>query len=177
VAPEPAHEQVEGLYPNTRPRGTVFPDRENILRWNLDLERKLVKLHDPVSKVHPMQFAAKPMLGCVGVAAPGAFRPTSAISGNYGGNMEYNRVNEGATVVLPVFHPGALVFIGAGHALQGDGEPTGTGIETSLDVTFTIELRKRTILALRRRTTSLRSAVSRHSLPLWTDPFAWPPQR
>ena len=90
-----------------------------------------------------MQFAAKPMLGCVGVAAPGAFRPTSAISGNYGGNMEYNRVNEGATVVLPVFHPGALVFIGAGHALQGDGEPTGTGIETSLDVTFTIELRKR----------------------------------
>ena len=89
-----------------------------------------------------MQFAAKPMLGCVGVAAPGAFRPTSAISGNYGGNMEYNRVNEGATVVLPVFHPGALVFIADGHALQGDGEATGTGIETSLDVTFTIELRK-----------------------------------
>ena len=57
--------------------------------------------------------------------------------------MDYNRINEGATVVLPVFHPGALLFIGDGHALQADGEPTGTGIETSLDITFTIGLRKR----------------------------------
>jgi acetamidase/formamidase len=57
--------------------------------------------------------------------------------------MDYNRVNEGATVVLPVFHPGGLLFIGDGHALQGDGEPTGTGIETSMDVTFTVEVRKK----------------------------------
>jgi amidase len=136
-------EQVEGLYPNTRPRGAVLPDRENILRWDLDLAHNTVKLRDPVSKVHQLQFAAKPMLGCVGVAAPGVFGPTSGISGNYGGNMDYNRINEGATVVLPVFHAGALLFIGDGHALQADGEPTGTGIETSLDVTFTVELRKR----------------------------------
>ena len=136
-------EQIEGLYPNIRPRAAVLPDRENILRWDIDLTRNTVKLRDPVSKAHSLQFAAKPMLGCVGVAAPGVFGPTSAISGNYGGNMDYNRINEGATVVLPVFHPGALLFIGDGHALQGDGEPTGTGIETSLDVTFTVELRKR----------------------------------
>ena len=83
------------------------------------------------------------MLGCVGVAAPGEFGAPSAISGNYGGNMDYNRVNEGATVVLPVFHSGALLFIGDGHALQADGEPTGTGIETSLDVSFTVAVRKR----------------------------------
>ena len=57
--------------------------------------------------------------------------------------MDYNRIGEGATVVLPVFHPGALLFIGDGHALQADGEPTGTGIETSMDVTFTVALRKR----------------------------------
>jgi len=136
-------EHVEGLYPNTRPHGAVLPDRENILRWDLDLARNTVKLRDPASKVHQMQFAAKPMLGCVGVAAPGVFGPTSGISGNYGGNMDYNRINEGATVVLPVFHAGALLFIGDGHALQADGEPTGTGIETSLDVTFTVALRKR----------------------------------
>src|SRR5205085_5313508 len=93
--------------------------------------------------VHKMEFADKPMLGCVGVAAAGVFGPTSAISGNYGGNMDYNRINEGATVVLPVFHPGALLFLGDGHALQADGEPTGTGIETSMEVTFTVTLRKR----------------------------------
>ena len=120
----------------------MLPDRENILRWDLDLAHNTVKLRDPASKVHQMQFAAKPMLGCVGVAAPGVFGPTSGISGNYGGNMDYNRINEGATVVLPVFHPGALLFIGDGHALQADGEPTGTGIETSLDVTFTVAVAK-----------------------------------
>ena len=71
------------------------------------------------------------------------FGPTSAISSNYGGNMDYNRVNEGSTVVLPVFHSGGLLFIGDGHALQGDGEPTGTGVETSMDVTFTVQVRKK----------------------------------
>ena len=136
-------EQVEGLYPATRPRGAALPDRENLLRWDLDLEKYTATLRDPRSKVHSLQFATKPMLGCVGVAAPGIFGPTSAISGNYGGNMDYNRIGEGATVVLPVFHPGGLLFLGDGHALQGDGEPTGTGIETSMDVTFTVALRKR----------------------------------
>ena len=136
-------EQVEGLYSNARPRGAALPDRDNILRWDIDLARSTVKLRDPVSSVHKMEFAAKPMLGCVGVAAAGVFGPPSGLSGDYGGNMDYNRINEGSTVVLPVFHPGGLLFIGDGHALQADGEPTGTGIETSLDITFTVALRKK----------------------------------
>jgi acetamidase/formamidase len=41
------------------------------------------------------------------------------------------------TVYFPVFAPGALFHLGDGHALQGDGEITGTGIEISMDVTFT----------------------------------------
>ena len=44
--------------------------------------------------------------------------------------------------MLPVFHPGALLFIGDGHALQGDGEPTGNGVEISMDVQFTVTLKK-----------------------------------
>jgi acetamidase/formamidase len=83
------------------------------------------------------------MLGCVGVAAQGDFGPSSGISGPYGGNMDYNQIVEGTTVVLPVYHPGALLFIGDGHALQGDGEPIGNGVETSMDVEFTVEVRKR----------------------------------
>jgi amidase len=136
-------ETVEGLYSSSRPRGAALPDRENLLKWDIDLSRGTVKLADPISKVHKMEFAAKPMLGCVGVAAPGVFGPTSGISGNYGGNMDYNRITEGSTVILPVFHTGALLFIGDGHALQADGEPTGTGIETSMNVTFTVQVRKR----------------------------------
>ena len=53
-----------------------------------------------------------------------------------GGNLDYNEIGEGTLVLLPVYHPGALLFVGDGHALQGDGEPTGNGIETSLDVEF-----------------------------------------
>jgi acetamidase/formamidase len=94
-----------------------------------------------------MEFAAKPMLGCVGVAPAGDFAPTSSPSGPYGGNLDYNEIGEGSTVILPVYQPGALLFIGDGHALQGDGEPTGTGIETSMAVEFVVEVRKKVSLS------------------------------
>lgn len=94
------------------------------------------------------------MLGCVGVAAPADFGPPSSISGPYGGNMDYNEIVEGTTLFLPVFHPGALLFIGDGHALQGDGEPTGTGVETSMDVTFQVRLIKKAGLSNPRLETS-----------------------
>jgi amidase len=44
------------------------------------------------------------------------------------------------TVYLPVFQPGALLFVGDGHAAQGDGELTGNALETSMDVEFTVDL-------------------------------------
>ena len=134
---------IETLYPNRYKEGAAFEGRSNVVPWDLDLQKGTVRLREPVSKAHRMEFAARPMLGCVGVAAVGDFGPSSGISGPYGGNMDYNELIEGATVILPVFHEGALLFIGDGHALQADGEPTGTGIETSMDVEFTVELRKK----------------------------------
>ncbi|MBL8176279.1 MAG: acetamidase/formamidase family protein [Bryobacterales bacterium] len=135
-------ESMERTYGRSYQKGAVVPERDDIVRWNIDLAKATVKLSAPQSKVHAMEFQAKPMLGCAGVAAPGVFAPTSGISGNYGGNMDYNRLVEGTTLYLPVFHAGALFFIGDGHALQGDGEPTGTGVETSMDVTFEVVVRK-----------------------------------
>src|SRR5581483_5344603 len=64
---------------------------------------------------------------------------------NFGGNMDYNGMGAGATVMLPVFEPGALLFVGDGHARQGDGEVDGSAIETSLDVEFSVELLKKKI--------------------------------
>ena len=49
----------------------------------------------------------------------------------------------GVTVMLPVFEPGAHLFLGDGHARQGDGEVTGSAIETSLDVDFSVDLIKK----------------------------------
>jgi acetamidase/formamidase len=133
---------IEGLYPNRYKADLVHEGLASRVPWDLDLKANTVRVREPVSKALKLEFPARPMLGCVGVAAAGDFGPSSAISGPYGGNMDYNEVVEGARVTLPVFHPGALLFIGDGHALQADGEPTGTGVETSMDVTFTVRLVK-----------------------------------
>lgn len=136
-------ESVEGIYPNRYKPGAIIPERVNVVPWDIDLERQTVRLREPSSAGLKMEFAAKPMIGCVGVAPPGDFAPTSSPSGAYGGNLDYNEIGEGTTVFLPVYHPGALLFIGDGHALQADGEPIGTGVETSMDVEFTVDVRKK----------------------------------
>jgi acetamidase/formamidase len=56
--------------------------------------------------------------------------------------MDYNQMIEGVTLYLPVFHAGALLTFGDGHAAMGDGELTGTALETSLDVEITVDLIK-----------------------------------
>ena len=139
-------EFIEGLYPNIYKEGAVIPGRSNLVRWDIDLAQNVVRLRNPASAAVKMEFPAIPMLGCIGVAAPGDFSPTSGPSGSYGGNMDYNRVREGATVILPVYHPGALLYMGDGHALMGDGEATGNGIETSMDVEFSVEIGKKMTL-------------------------------
>ena len=54
--------------------------------------------------------------------------------------MDYNRLREGVTLYLPVSQPGALLFMGDGHAAQGDGELTGNALETSMDIEFTVDV-------------------------------------
>jgi amidase len=134
---------VENVYSDQYKQDLVRKGDADLVPWDIDIERKLVRLREPASKRIKLEFPAKPMLGCVGVAPAGDFAPTSGPSGSYGGNLDYNAIGEGATVMLPVYHPGGLLFIGDGHGLQADGEPTGTGVETSFDVEFTVDLLKK----------------------------------
>lgn len=136
-------ESIEGLYPNRYKADLIRPGRDNLVPWDIDLQRQTVRLREPATPSIKLEFPAKPMLGCVGVAPAGDFAPTSGPAGSYGGNLDYNEIGEGSVVMLPVYHPGALLFIGDGHALQADGEPTGTGVETSMDVEFQVEVRKK----------------------------------
>src|ERR1700676_2710103 len=133
---------VESIYSNHYKGELVRKGSDTQVPWNIDLDRTTVRLREPSSSRVKLEFPARPMLGCIGVAAPGDFAPTSGPAGAYGGNMDYNRVREGATVILPVYHPGALLYVGDGHALMGDGEPTGNGIETSMDVEFSVDIAK-----------------------------------
>jgi len=86
----------------------------------------------------PMQT----MLGCISVAPPGEEAYTGTDLGVFGGNMDYNGNGQGATLYFPVFHPGALLGMGDAHGAMGDGEVVGTGLETSVDVTFTVDVIK-----------------------------------
>jgi len=136
-------EFIETMSPDNLYPDRVIKGSSNLVRWDIDLAQKMVRLRDPASGQQRLEFAARPMLGCIGVAPEGEFTPTSGPAGSYGGNLDYNEVREGATVMLPVYHPGAFFYLGDGHALQGDGEPTGNGIETSLDVAFSVDLIKK----------------------------------
>jgi acetamidase/formamidase len=135
-------EQVEGVYSDHYKQDLVRKGRYNLVPWDIDLSSGMLRLREPSSARVKLEYPARPMLGCIGVAAPGEIAPASVISGPYGGNLDYNEIAEGATVILPVYHPGALLFVGDGHALQADGESLGTGIETSMDLEFSVEVRK-----------------------------------
>src|SRR5205085_4371644 len=107
--------------------------------WQLDRERNLATIIDAPERLKNFTLPVRPMMGCVAVAPRGAAVPAgdSAITG---GNMDSNDIVEGTTVLLPVVEPGALLYLGDGHAIMGDGEITGSGLETSMDVEFTVEL-------------------------------------
>lgn len=110
--------------------------------WRLDRERNVGILDLPLSKMKKIEVQLSPMLGRVAVAPPGEEAWAGLWPGEFGGNMDVSDVREGATIYFPVFHEGGLFYFGDGHALQGDGEVCGSGLETSMDVTFQFEVIK-----------------------------------
>jgi amidase len=110
--------------------------------WALDRERGVARPQAPTDKLVNLELPLNPMIGSIGVAPMFNQALTAGDVAFHGGNMDYDRVREGATLYFPVWTAGALLSLGDGHALQGDGEISGQGLETSLDVEFTVELIK-----------------------------------
>jgi acetamidase/formamidase len=117
-------------------------DREaRRVTWQLDRARGMAKLSGP-GITPAIELPFRPMLGCVGVAPARKEAIATSTPGAFGGNMDYAGLVAGVKVMLPVNEPGALLFIGDGHARQGEGEVVGTGLETSMDVEFHVEVAK-----------------------------------
>jgi amidase len=117
------------------------------MNWIIDKAKGIVSLDSPDIKPSHLELPLKPMLGCVGVA-PSRKEAIAAITpGAFGGNMDYAGLVAGVTVMLPVNEPGALLFIGDGHARMGEGEAAGTGVETSMDVEFRVALVRKSAIA------------------------------
>jgi amidase len=131
---------------NSRPDATRYP-------WTIEAARGVVRLDlNAINRSTPWdsRFSApafemplRPTLASIGVAPAGGEAFNTTVPGRFGGNLMTTSVTEGVRVMLPVFHPGALLFLGHGRARQGDGGVTGTGVETSLDVEFSVELVKK----------------------------------
>ena len=121
-------------------------DREaRRLTWTIDKAKGVARLdQSPGNTIQPggIEFPLRPMLGCIGVAPARKEAISTAAPGAFGGNMDYAWMGPGAKLMLPVNEPGALLFLGDGHARQGEGEVVGTGLETSMDVEFTVDLVK-----------------------------------
>ncbi|HEY6306864.1 MAG TPA: acetamidase/formamidase family protein [Candidatus Angelobacter sp.] len=108
-----------------------------------DFPQGQVKYMDLDLKKMNAQFAPninvplKPFPGTLGVAPPDGYYPplspgvtNSVPPGPHAGNVDLSEICEGATLFIPVWKPGALIYTGDAHAVQGDGEISLTALET-----------------------------------------------
>jgi len=95
----------------------------------------MVRMNDRVS------FPTRPMVGVIGVATESE-EAVNFLAGQHGGNLDNSLHGRGATVMLPVRQPGAMLAIGDMHASMGDGEVSGTGVEIDGDVLIRVGLIK-----------------------------------
>ncbi len=102
----------------------VCPIRDGMIYWSEDL---------------PIPY--EPMLGCIGTA-PDWGVPTTGPAGPHGGNLDLVEVRPGSTIYLPVFLPGAMLYLGDAHAAMGHGELSGTGLEMAAETRVRVDLLK-----------------------------------
>jgi acetamidase/formamidase len=107
-----------------------------------DGQMKYLKLDLPnmTAEFNPnIHVPLKPFQGTLGVAPPDGFYPpltmgvTSSVPpGPHAGNTDLSEMVEGSTMFIPVWKPGALIFTGDSHAVQGDGEINLSALETRM---------------------------------------------
>jgi acetamidase/formamidase len=127
----------------------VFGRNARLVKWTLDRQEGFA--FPQVTHDHLANFKVplSPFMGCVAVAAPARDKePETYFAGAFGGNMDFSKVAQGVTLYLPVYHEGALLFIGDAHAAQGDGEITGDALETSMDFSLVTKVIKSAELTL-----------------------------
>ncbi|WP_207515180.1 acetamidase/formamidase family protein [Longitalea luteola] len=113
-----------------------------LVKWNLDLINNTASPAKEYERLSALKVPLHPFLGSIGVAPPGASSISSGGFGSWGGNLDFSAITALSTLYLPVFHEGALLYVGDGHAVQGDGELNGDALENSMNFTFTVRVIK-----------------------------------
>ena len=134
---------IEGTMPGDTLKVTI--DRIDVADFGVACngdEIRLITVKDGYADfLGEFQIPLNKMIGVIGVAPEGE-AINNATPGRHGGNMDAKLIGEGAVLYLPVSVEGALFGVGDVHAIMGDGEVGGTGLEIPAEVTVTLEVIK-----------------------------------
>jgi acetamidase/formamidase len=89
-----------------------------------------------------IELPYEPFPGTIGVAPAEPGTHSIVPPSRWGGNMDTKHLRVGTTLYLPVGVNGALFSVGDTHSAQGDGEVCGTAIETAMDVSLRLSVRR-----------------------------------
>jgi acetamidase/formamidase len=112
--------------------GVTYGGDDHAVRW---------ELADGVGRALGRELDLAPFLGVLGMPPPEPGVHSTAPPRRFGGNIDCKELVAGTTLYLPIPVEGALFSAGDGHAAQGDGEVSGTAIETPCTAQLTLELR------------------------------------
>jgi acetamidase/formamidase len=113
-----------------------FPDGQ-VKYFYLDLERKVTEFAPGI------EIPLAPFPGTLGVARAEPGQCSSVPPGPYAGNIDVRELTEGASLYVPVFVKGALLWTGDSHAAQGNGEINLTALETAYkEMSVTVDVIK-----------------------------------
>lgn len=122
--------------------GLTSTDKTTTLQDPLpEIVRKVEVTEEYVKWNDRILLPYEPFLGTIGTA-PEIDSINSLTAGNHGGNMDLPDVGPGSILYLPVQAEGALLYLGDGHAVQGDGELCGVAIEFPTTTTLALDLVK-----------------------------------
>ncbi len=109
--------------------------------YRIDKQARTVE-YSALDSDFKIKLPLRPFLGCLGVAPANDEARGTIVPEFFGGNMDTPEVRAGTTVYLPVNVAGGLLYLGDGHAAQGEGEIAGTAAEVAMNVTFKVDLIK-----------------------------------
>jgi acetamidase/formamidase len=112
--------------------GVTMTKLPHLVRWELD---------GSVGRALGRTVELAPFLGVLGMPPPDPGVHPTYPPRRWGGNIDCKELVAGTTLFLPIPVDGALFSAGDGHALQGDGEVSGTAIETPVSAQVTLQLR------------------------------------
>jgi acetamidase/formamidase len=111
--------------------GVSHGGRDHALHW---------ELADGVGRTEGFELDVAPFLGVMGMPPPEPGAHSTGPPRRWGGNMDCKELVAGTTLYLPIPVDGALFSAGDGHAVQGDGEVSGTAIEAPTRAQLTLDV-------------------------------------